>query len=75
MVKFLYHSTKKYAMQSKSYKIEWEAWNDYESLCMFMNARKSNMDHTTMLWLDCGYTFDEDGEVTHHQSPVLLWLN
>jgi len=57
------------------YTITWEAWKDLQGLDEFMAARNSNLQCTNILWLDCGYTFEPDGDITHFESPILIWLN
>jgi len=52
--------------------ITWESWKDIEGLDRFIEARTSNMNCTSILWIQAGNKLDEEGL---HESPILIWLN
>lgn len=59
------------------YTIKWQTWKDMDGCHEFMKTRKSNLQHTTIIWVITGseIDLDMDNGIWYKSSPILLWLN
>lgn len=59
------------------YTIKWDAWKQPNGCREFVEIRKQNLKHTTIVWIITGSEIDLEMDhcVYYKSSPILLWLN
>ena len=61
----------------QGYSISWKEWRNLDECRKWMDIRRANLKHTTIMWVTVGMEIDPDmiDGVYYRKSPILLWLN